>query len=279
MTSMHEHFKRLSNYANSKYRNDEYYTPKETVEFIFEKLIGYEFIKDKIIYCPCDGEQSEFVKYLKENKDKLKYKDFWYTSDDFNTHIDLIKNADLVITNPPFSKIRKEYFPLMKKYAKNYLFFHTPINLPIYLKEDVFIYRSDHNLYVVPFDDIRKPARGTKNKVYINTIFVSSFKCNQLRKHRFPQKTYAELYKDKEPVWFEINDNEKILNIDKITDIPIDYNEPMFVPVTILYDYFKQYFDITELNIKRPLIRVSDGRGRYARILVKWKNKYIRPNE
>lgn len=279
MTSMHEHFKRLSNYANSKYRNDEYYTPKETVEFIFEKLIGYEFIKDKIIYCPCDGEQSEFVKYLKENKDKLNYKDFWYTSDDFNTHIDLIKNADLVITNPPFSKIRKEYFPLMKKYAKNYLFFHTPINLPIYLKEDVFLYRSDHNLYVVPFDDIRKPARGTKNKVYINTIFVSSFKCNQLHKHRFPQKTYAELYKDKEPVWFEINDNEKILNIDKITDIPIDYNEPMFVPATILYDYFKQYFDIIEFNTKKSLNRFSDGRGRFVRILVKWKNKYIIPNE
>ena len=276
---MHEHFKRLYNYANLKYRNDEYYTPKETVEFIFEKLIGYEFIKDKIIYCPCDGEQSEFVKYLKENKDKLNYKDFWYTSDDFNTHIDLIKNADLVITNPPFSKIKKEYFPLMKKYAKNYLFFHTPINLPIYIKEDVFLYRSDHNLYVVPFDDIRKPVRGTKNNVYVNTIFVSSFKCNQLHKHRFPKKTYAELYKDKEPVWLEINDNEKILNIDKITDIPIDYNEPMIVPVTILYDYFKQYFDITEFNIKKSLNRFSDGRGRYARILVKWKNKYIRPNE
>ena len=279
MTNMHEHFKRLYNYANLKYRNDEYYTPKETVEFIFEKLIGYEFIKDKIIYCPCDGEQSEFVKYLKENKDKLNYKDFWYTSDDFNTHIDLIKNADLVITNPPFSKIKKEYFPLMKKYAKNYLFFHTPINLPIYIKEDVFLYRSDHNLYVVPFDDIRKPVRGTKNNVYVNTIFVSSFKCNQLHKHRFPKKTYAELYKDKEPVWLEINDNEKILNIDKITDIPIDYNEPMIVPVTILYDYFKQYFDITEFNIKKSLNRFSDGRGRYARILVKWKNKYIRPNE
>ena len=147
MANTHEHLKRLTNYANSKYRNDEYYTPKETVEFIFEKLIGYEFIKDKIIYCPCDGEQSEFVKYLKEKKDDLNYKDFWYTSDDFNTHIDLIKNADLVITNPPFSKIRNEYFPLMKKYAKNYLFFHSPINLHMYQNEEVFLYRSDYNYY------------------------------------------------------------------------------------------------------------------------------------
>ena len=257
---MHEHLKRLAKYSTSKNKTDEYYTPKETVEFIFEKLIGYEFIKDKIIYCPCDGEQSEFVKYLKEKKDELKYKGFWYTSDDFNTHIDLIKNADLVITNLPLSKIRKEYFPLMKKYAKNYFFFHTPINLCMYLKEDVFLYRSDHNVYITPFDDIRKPARGTKDKVYISTIFISSFKCNQLHNHRIPKKTYAELYKDKDPVWFQLNDNEKYLNIDKITDIPVDYNEPMLVPVTILYDYFKQYFDITEFNIKKSLNRFSDGR-------------------
>ena len=279
MTSKHEHFIRLAKYSTSKYRNDEYYTPKETVELIFEKLIGYEFIKDKIIYCPCDGEQSEFVKYLKENKDKLNYKDFWYTSDDFNTHVDLIKNADLVITNPPFSKIRKEYFPLMKKYAKNYFFFHSPINLYMYLKEDVFLYRSDYNYYVVSFDDIRKPVRATKDQVYVNTIFISNFKCNQLHKHRFPKKTYTELYKDKEPVWYKINDNEKILNIDKITDIPIDYNEPMLVPITILYDYFKQHFDVTEYNIKKALNNFSDGKHRFMRVLVKWKNKNTRSNE
>lgn len=275
MTIKQEHFLRLAKYSTSKNKNDEYYTPKETVEFIFEKLIGYEFIKDKIIYCPCDGEQSEFVKYLKENKEKLNYKDFWYTSDDFNTHIDLIKNADLVITNPPFSKIRKEYFPLMKKYAKNYFFFHSTINLYMYINEDVFLYRSDHNVYNVTFDEIRKPTRGTEKSVWISTIFISSFKCNQLHKHHFPKKTYAELYKDKEPVWFQINDNEKILNIDKITDIPIDYNEPMLVPTTVLYDYFKQHFDITEFNIKKSLNSFSDGKHRFVRVLVKWKNKNV----
>ena len=154
------------------------------------------------------------------------------------------------------------------------------ITLFLYLSlEVVFLYRSDHNIYDVTFDDIRKPVRGTKNKVYISTIFVSNFKCNQLCKHNIPKKTYAELYKDKDPVCFQFNDNEKILNIDKITDIPIDYNEPMLVPVTILFDYFRQYFDITEFNIKKSLNSFSDGKRRYIRVLVKWKNKNIRPNE
>lgn len=79
-------------------------------------------------------------------------------------------------------------------------------------------------------------------------------------------------------MWFQINDNEKILNIDKIADIPIDYNEPMLVPITILYDYFKQYFDTKEYNIKKSLNSFSDSKHRFARVLAKWKNKYIRQN-
>lgn len=268
MTKAKDCLKRLVKYANSKNKNDEYYTLRETVEYIFEKVIGYDFLKDKIIYCPCDGEQSEFVKYLKENKDEINYKDFWYTSDDFNTHIDLIQKADLVITNPPFSKIRKEYFPLMKKYAKNYFFFHSPINLHIYQYEDVFLYRSNHEIYNVP-TDIMKPACGSKDQVFVNTIFVANFKCNQLFHHRFFEKSYKELYKDKEPVWAEINDGTRILSIDKIVDIPIDYDKPMLVPITILYDYFKQHFDV--INVQNKIIKFSDDTPRYVRILVKWK--------
>ena len=53
----------------------------------------------------------------------------------------------------------------------------------------------------------------------------------------------------------------------------------MLVPIKILYDYFKQYFDTKEYNIKKSLNSFSDGRRRYTRVLAKWKNKYIRPNE
>lgn len=258
-----ERFKRLCEYGLSKNKNDEYYTLRETVEYVFEKVIGYDFLKNKIIYCPCDGEESEFVKYLKEKKYEINYKDFWYTSDDYNTHIDLIQQADLVITNPPFSKIRKEYFPLMKKYAKNYFFFHTTTTLDLYQNEDVFMYRSNYEIY--------KAGVGcTKDQVFVSTIFVSSFKCNQTFNHHFPKKKYNELYKDKEPVWAKIDDREKILCIDKITDIPIDYDGLMLVPITILYDYFKQHFDVTEISSRNTRFKFSDGKSRYTRILVKW---------
>ena len=73
----------------------------------------------------------------------------------------------------------------------------------MYQNEDVFLYRSDHNNYDVPFDDIRKPIPGAKDSVYVGTIFVSSFKCNQLHKHHFPKKHIPNYIKIKNRCGFK----------------------------------------------------------------------------
>ena len=62
--------------------NDEWYTTKEHVEFIFNNYLGNEDFTDKIIYCPADSDESEFVKYLKANKLMLKYKKWRGGQDD-----------------------------------------------------------------------------------------------------------------------------------------------------------------------------------------------------
>ena len=72
-------------------------------------------------------------------------------------------------------------------------------------------------------------------------------------------------------MYTELNDGTKILNVDQIVDIPIDYDKPMLVPITILYDYFKQHFDVTQFYQKKVVIKFSDDKRRYVRILVKWK--------
>ena len=100
---------------NQKAYDDEYYTLYEEVKEIFERYIPIEELKDKIIYCPCDSDESNFVIYLKEHKDDIQYKELIYTSDDFNTHLDLFEKCDIIITNPPFSKIVKEFISILKK--------------------------------------------------------------------------------------------------------------------------------------------------------------------
>ena len=54
---------------------DEQYTPYYAVELIIPYI---QHFKDKIIWCPCDTEESEFVKVLKENGFNV-----------VNSHIDL----------------------------------------------------------------------------------------------------------------------------------------------------------------------------------------------
>ena len=77
---------------------DEYYTPKYIVEILLPYLKETNF---KTIWCPCDKQESEFVKVLKENGYNIIY-----------SHIDNNQNFltykpkeqyDCIITNPPFS--------------------------------------------------------------------------------------------------------------------------------------------------------------------------------
>ncbi|MGN1210358.1 MAG: tRNA (adenine-N(6)-)-methyltransferase [Candidatus Cryptobacteroides sp.] len=83
----------------SKGNNDECYTPAYVVKEIMAFLP-----KDKIIWCPFDDDQSEFVKVLKQNGYFV-----------INTHIDYGQDFfdfepehwDIMVSNPPFTNKRK----------------------------------------------------------------------------------------------------------------------------------------------------------------------------
>ena len=84
------------NSSNGKKTDDEYYTLPESVDVILDTRNDWYMHK---IYCPCDSEDSEFVKKLFEIGCCPIY-----TSDDYHNHTDLFQVADIVVTNPPFKK-------------------------------------------------------------------------------------------------------------------------------------------------------------------------------
>lgn len=90
--------------------NDEFYTLYDDVEKMV-KIFKKEYYKDKIIYCPFDSDESNFVKYFKDHKDDLQYKELLYTWDDYKNHHDLFLKADIIISNPPFSIFIGEITP------------------------------------------------------------------------------------------------------------------------------------------------------------------------
>ena len=59
---------------------DEQYTPRKTVELLLPYIQHW---KDKTIWCPCDKEDSEFVKVLNENGFNIVYSHIDYGQDFF----------------------------------------------------------------------------------------------------------------------------------------------------------------------------------------------------
>ena len=68
----------------------------------------------------------------------------------------------------------------------------------------------------------------------------------------------------------QINDTEIVRNYDKINDIPLNYYEPILVPLTILYEHNRQYFNILDNRVK--YWHYFDNKSRYVRYLVQRKN-------
>lgn len=85
-------------------RDNEFYTQYDDVKKIFALL--HPYLKGKFIYCPFDGEQSNFVKYLKANAERNGWE--YAYDDDYQIRSELYDKPNLVvISNPPFS-IKKQ---------------------------------------------------------------------------------------------------------------------------------------------------------------------------
>ena len=93
--------------------SDEVYTPS----YAIKPLLKY-ISKDKIIWCPFDTEDSEYVRLLKENGNKVIFSHIDNGQNFFEYEPE--ENYDLIISNPPFSikdMIIKRLDELNKPYA------------------------------------------------------------------------------------------------------------------------------------------------------------------
>ena len=149
-----------------KTKNDEFYTFYEDIQKEIENYKDY--LENKIVYCNCDNpEYSQFWKYFKDNFRELKIKKLisTYLSEEayitvyngttiektklsgkgsFNSEecLTILKEVDVVITNPPFS-IFSEYLSSLINNNKKFLVIGNK-NAVIY--KDVFPYIRDNKV-------------------------------------------------------------------------------------------------------------------------------------
>lgn len=293
-------------------KNDEFYTLYEDVE---KELCYYssEF-ENKIIYCNCDGISSNFVKYFINNFNQLRLKKLIATNyitrqtslfDDtelkkpilitydgitksvcnlksdgsFSSKecIDILKQSDIVITNPPFSLFR-EFFDLLTKHEKQFLILGN-INaikyrniFPMFMNNNIWL---GYNNAGMKFNVLNQEKLQNVRAIWYTNLKTGKKNC------------FITLHKKFNPKYYETFDNYiNIININKTSEIPINYKGIMAVPISFLIKYNPEQFEILGMDyeIKNSLFRLKNPKwtGRfdngfinggymYSRVLIKHK--------
>lgn len=167
--------------------------------------------------------------------------------------VELLKQADIVVTNPPFSLFR-EYLAQLMEYNKKFLIIGNT-NAMTY-REIFKLFKEDKTrtgytnfnvgmFFVVP-DNWELFHHIDKNGKKIARVSTSCWFTNlEVEKH----KEYITLYKKYNPEEYPKYDNYDAINVNKYTDIPHDHDGAMGVPITFLDKYNPEQFEIIGLGI------------------------------
>jgi hypothetical protein len=283
-------------HSAKKEKNNEFYTRREDIE---SEVFHYkDHLKDKVVYCNCDDpEQSEFFKYFSnyfdfyglkklitthyEKVENQSYKlelteGGVVTKTDINSNgdfrspqcIEFLQEADVIITNPPFSLFR-EYIDLLILHEKKFLVIG---NMNAVTYKNIFGYIQSDRMWlgINKVKEFYQPDGSTKK--FGNICWYTNLS-HPKRNIELPLlKTFSS---ENYPKY----DNFDAIEVSKIKDIPSDYLDIMGVPITFLEHYNPEQFEIVgcSYDYGRPDgwdettdMSVSiDSRNVYKRFLIK----------
>lgn len=304
-----------------KEKNDEFYTRFEDIEAEVSKYKKY--FKNKVVYLNCDDkEQSMFWKFFELNFDAFQLKKLIATyysetepvyayklelSEDLNKDgfidqkdivktpligngdfrsqecIDILKESDIVCTNPPFSLFR-EYVAQLMEYNKQFLIIG---NKNAFTYKEIFPLIKDNKIWVgiTKPKDFFIPAENGEGVVLSKkmsglTRWFTNIPNKKRNEPMVLTATYAEGPNHRED--YPKYDNYDAIEVSACKDIPCDYDGIMGVPITFLDNYCPEQFEIIDINphffslvsqgLPKPKQLSIEGRkDPYARILIKKK--------
>lgn len=277
-------------------KNDEFYTQLTDVS---KELMHYkQHFKDKTVLCNCDDPTlSAFWKYFHLNFSALGLKKLISThydktqptykmeytggndndievgvktslegNGDFRNQecLDILDEADIVVTNPPFSLFR-EYVAVLMEHEKKFLIIGS-LNaikysecFPFIMNNQMWLGNNNVHNFMQPDGTVKK--FGNINW-YTNLDFAKRHEKIILQKE----------YNDKEYPKYETYD---AIEVSKVTNIPVNYNGIMGVPISFMSKYNPEQFEIVgEFNhgsdnifdLAKPII---NGKELYPRIAIK----------
>lgn len=276
-------------HAAKKAKNDEFYTQFEDIneelkhykEHFFNKIVFcncddpeysnfYQYFKRKFAFL---GLKKLITTHFEETKPSYKLVITEYSENDppretlvqngdFRSPecIEFLKEADIVCTNPPFSLFR-EFVAQLVQYGKDFIIIGN--KNAITYKEIFSLIKANKlwlghrninkDMWLILPDDaeeyekikVIKNAQGEEQEKKMKHIMACWFTNLDHRKRH----EEMILYRKYSPEAYPNYDNYDAINVDKVVDIPCDYDGVMGVPVTFLDVYNPNQFEILELGI------------------------------
>lgn len=299
-----------SNLHNAKrQKNDEFYTRLTDIE---KELKHYkEHFKGKTVYCNCDdARSSNFFKFFSLKFEDYGLKKLITTSYNPNGHgtvfvyegdkngnrmpddseikvtelkgngdfrseecVEILKEADIVVTNPPFSLFR-DYIRTLVENDKKFLILGNNNAItykeifPLIKENKLWLGYADNKTmefglpeYYERWDRIEVTRGGGYQK--IGRVPAISWFTNLQHGKRNEELI---LYRHYTPEAYPKYDNYDAIEVSKVTDIPEDYYGVMGVPITFLGKYNPMQFEIVEFRKGadgKDLVYSSRGGGRF----------------
>ncbi|EAJ3732454.1 hypothetical protein DCU87_00265 [Campylobacter upsaliensis] len=233
---------------------------------LFEKNLSK--LQEKIFPLKADEPQEQTLFEITEDNELNNAGDF--RSKDC---IELLKLADIVVTNPPFSLFR-EYVAQLVEYKKKFLIIGNKNAIsyketfPLIKEGKLWLGITSANIFLKPNEE--------------RTGFILTEQVNGLTRwfSNLTHKKRNEILETiasytKTPEKYPKYDNYDAINVDKTIEIPLDYNGIMGVPITFLDKHNPKQFEIigidryVENNPNYGKRFTICGIETYARILIR----------
>lgn len=173
--------------------------------------------------------------------------------------IEILKQSDIVVTNPPFSLFR-DYIAQLMEHKKSFIIIGNQNAItyreifPLLRDNKMWLgngFKGNVGFFRSPYEDVAVSSQHKEGYIRVSGVMWFT---NLDHKKRHEE---LELYKKYTPEEYPKYENYNAINVDKTADIPEDYNGEMGVPITFLDKYNPDQFEIIGLGISNSGIEIG----------------------